>query len=71
MKMREYLNKMKEYTDNLNLAGCNYTLIDLFTQILSGLDNEYTPIVVTLSEKENLTWTEFQTYLLSFESILE
>lgn len=54
MKMREYLAKMK-YADNLNLAGCNYTLTGLITQILSGLDSEYTPIVVTLSEKEDLT----------------
>lgn len=69
--MREYLTKMKEHSDNLNLVGCNYTLIDLITQILSGLDSEHTPIVVTLSEKENLTWIEFQTYLLSFESRLE
>lgn len=51
MKMRECLNKMKEYVDNLQLACYDYTLNDLFTQILSGLNSEYTTIVVTLSEK--------------------
>lgn len=52
MKMRDYLNKMKEYADNLQLVGCNYTLNDLITQIVCGLVSEYTPIIVTLSEKE-------------------
>lgn len=69
--MKDYLNKMKEYVDNLQLAGCNYSLNDLITQILCGLYSEYTPIVVTLSEKEELTWIEFQTYLLSYESRLD
>lgn len=62
---------MKEYAFNLQLAGCNYTLNDLFTQILCGLDNEYTHVVVTVNEMEDLTWIEFQTYLLSFESRLD
>lgn len=71
MKMRDYLIKMKEYANNLQLASCNYLINDLFTQILYGLDSKYTPIVVTLNEKENITLIEFQTYLLSFESRLD
>lgn len=42
MKMKDYLSKMKQYPDNLQLAGCNYTLTYLTTQILCGLDSEYT-----------------------------
>lgn len=71
MKMKDYLCKMKEHTDNLQLVSCNCTFNDLITQILCGLDSEYTPIIVSLSEKEELTWIEFQTYLLSYESKLD
>ncbi|KAK4275670.1 hypothetical protein QN277_018710 [Acacia crassicarpa] len=55
LKMREYLAKMKSLSDNLTLAGCPLSLTDLITQTLAGLDTEYTPIVVILSEKDNLT----------------
>lgn len=60
LKMKEYLNKTKEFADNLQLAGCTYSLNDLFTQILSSLDSEYTPIVVQLTHtKEEMPWIEF------------
>ncbi|KAK3226645.1 hypothetical protein Dsin_006507 [Dipteronia sinensis] len=51
--------------------GSPIPLSDLITQILSGLDAEYTPIVVQLSEKESLSWIKLQTTLLTFESRLE
>lgn len=52
------VQKLKSRGINMNLVGFNYTLIDLFTQILSGLDSEYTPIVVTLNKKDSFTWIE-------------
>lgn len=69
--MQEYLNKMKSLADNLHLVGCNFSQFDLFTQILNGLDSEYNPIVVQLLEKSELSWVEFQTSLLTFESRIE
>ncbi|KAI9185156.1 hypothetical protein LWI28_004799 [Acer negundo] len=71
MKMEEYLNTIKAFFDNLALAVSPISLLDLITQILSGLDVEYTPIVVQLSDKESLSWIELQTTLLTFESRLE
>lgn len=71
MKMEEYLIKMKTLSDNLALAGSPMPLNDLVTQILSGLDTEYTPIVVQLCDKESISWIELQTTLLTFESRLE
>lgn len=71
LKMQEYLNKMKSLADNLQLAGCPFSQLDLFIQILGGLDNEYTPIVVQLLDKSELSWVEFQTTLLTFERRLE
>ncbi|KAJ0011021.1 hypothetical protein Pint_34054 [Pistacia integerrima] len=71
MKMEEYLTTMKAFSDNLTLAGSPISLSDLITQILSGLDAEYTLIVVQLSDKESLSWIELQTTLLTFESRLE
>lgn len=69
MKMKDYLNKMKEYADYNWHAVIILSMIFLLK--LCGLESEYTLIVVTLSEKEDLTWIEFQTYLLSFESRLD
>lgn len=40
--MEEYLNKMKQLADNLKLAWSPLSLFDLFSQILAGLDSEYT-----------------------------
>nr|QWX09785.1 hydroxymethylglutaryl-CoA synthase [Pistacia terebinthus subsp. palaestina] len=71
MKMEEYLTTMKAFSDNLTLAGSPISLSDLITQILIGLDAEYTPIVVHLGDKESLSWIELQTTLLTFESRLE
>ena len=71
LKMEEYLNKMKAIADNLAMAGSPISNYDLTTQILAGLDNEYNPIVVQLSEKDNLTWVDLQASLLTFEARLE
>lgn len=53
--MCEYLTKIKFLLDNLTLADYPLSLTDLITQTLAGLDNDYTPIVVILTERDNLT----------------
>lgn len=70
-KMAEYLAKMKTLSDNLLLAGCPISTKDLITQTLAGLDNEYNPIVVQLSDKIDLSWVDLKDALLTYESILE
>lgn len=67
----EYLSKMKLIADNLAMAGSPIPDSDLITQTLAGLDAEYTPLVVCLSEKENLTWIDMHSRLLTFEKHLE
>lgn len=70
--MAEYLAKMKSIiSDNLTLDGSPISNSDLIIQTLSGLDIEYNPIVVQLSDNADLTWVDMQAYLLTYESILE
>ncbi|KAI4333910.1 hypothetical protein L6164_018662 [Bauhinia variegata] len=71
MKMEDYLSRMKTIADNLTLAGSSLSILDISSQIFAGLDAEYNPIVVSLSEKEDLTWVELQATLLTFENRLE
>ncbi|KAI4332233.1 hypothetical protein L6164_017157 [Bauhinia variegata] len=71
MKMEEYLNKMKNLSDSLTLAGSLVSTSDLITQTLNGLESEYNPIVVQLVDKENLTCVDLQAQLLAFKNILE
>lgn len=67
IKMRWYLNKIKSLAQNLQLAGCNYSNLDLFTWILPGLDSNYTPIVIQLNDKD-ISWVKFQTTLLTYKN---
>lgn len=69
--MEDYLNKMKQITNNLKLVGSPLPLFDMFSQIFAGIDTEYTPVVMTLLDKQNLTWIQFQTALLTYENRLE
>lgn len=55
LKMSDYLTKMKSIADNLLLGGCPISNSDLIIQTLDGLDIEYNPIVVQLSNKTDLT----------------
>lgn len=71
LKMSEYLSKMKTISDNLLLVGCPIPTSDLIIQTLTGLDIEYNPIVVQLSDKTDLTWVDLQATLLTFESRME
>ncbi|GAU51364.1 hypothetical protein TSUD_383580 [Trifolium subterraneum] len=71
MKMEEYLTKMKKLSDKLKLAGNPISMSDLTIQTLNGLDADYNPIVVKLSDQDSLTWVDLQAQLLAFESRLE
>nr|KYP31890.1 hypothetical protein KK1_047566 [Cajanus cajan] len=55
MKMEEYLAKMKNLADKLKLAGSPISNSDLIIQTLNGLDSEYNPMVVKLSDQTSLT----------------
>ncbi|KAK0586960.1 hypothetical protein LWI29_015268 [Acer saccharum] len=71
MKMDEYLNTMKKYADHMALAGAPVTMRDLVPQITSGLDDEYTPAVLMVESKPDLSWVELQGMLLTYENRLE
>lgn len=71
LKMEEYLQKMKTLADNLQRSGSPISLSDLISQVLCGLDTEYTPIVTQLLYMPNVSWIEFSTALLTFESRVE
>ncbi|KAK7310687.1 hypothetical protein RJT34_08347 [Clitoria ternatea] len=64
-------SKMKTLADNLKLAGSPVSTSDLIIRTLAGLDSEYNPIVVQLSDKDNMTWVDLQAQLLTFENRLE
>jgi len=49
--MEEYLIKMKGLADKLKLAGSTISKFDLVIQTLNGLDMDYNPIVVKLSDQ--------------------
>jgi len=56
MKMDQYLLKMKNLADKLKLAGSPISNLDLMIQMLNGLDANYNPVVVKLSDQINLSW---------------
>lgn len=65
------MRKIKGLADNLDLAGSPLSNEDLVTETLVGLDVEYGPLVVQLAEKDNISWSELQTSLMTFETRLE
>jgi len=71
MKMEQYLMKMKTLADKLKLAGSPISNFDLMIQILNGLDADYNPVVVKLADMIDLSWVEFQSQLLAFESRID
>lgn len=72
LKMEDYLNKMKNIADNLQLAGCPISNDDLIPQILVGFDLEHNPIIVQLSyDKNNISSMGLQSILLTYEIIFE
>lgn len=74
LSMTEYLNKMRTISDQLALAGAPVSITDLVLQVLNGLDSEYNGVVslvAKMADDPNLSWTEVQSTLLSFESRLD
>ena len=71
MKMDQYLLKTKNLVDKLKLAGSSICNSDLMIQTLNGLDANYNPVVVKLSDQINLCWVDLQAQLLAFESRIE
>ena len=69
--MDQYLLKMKNLADKLKLAGSPISNSDLMIQTLNGLDIDYNPVVVKLSNQINLSWVDLQAQLLAFESRIE
>lgn len=64
--MEEYLTKMKTPSDKLSLAGSPASQEDLVSQVLSGLDTDYNPLVVYLSDKEDPSWPELHLKHVTF-----
>jgi len=70
-KMEDYLMKMKDLADKLKMAGSPISNADLVIQTLNGLDVDYNPVVVKLSDQINISWVDLQAQLLAFESRLD
>lgn len=66
MKMYEYLDIMKRHFDNLQVAGYPMDMRSFISHVTAGLDEEYTPIVCVI-RSQNMSWSEVQLELLSFE----
>ncbi|KAF4376042.1 hypothetical protein G4B88_029406 [Cannabis sativa] len=71
MSMAEYLRQKRQWADVLALAGDPYPEKQLVSNILSGLDIEYLPIVLQVEARISTTWQELQDILLSFDSKLD
>lgn len=67
----QYLTTIKQLADNLEIVGKVIDQSDVIAQVLSGLDDEYTAIVVQISSGENISWYELFSVLMTFESRLE
>uniref|UniRef100_A0A803PQB9 Reverse transcriptase Ty1/copia-type domain-containing protein n=1 Tax=Cannabis sativa TaxID=3483 RepID=A0A803PQB9_CANSA len=71
MSMADYLRQKRQWADVLALAGDPYLEKQLVSNILSGLDIEYLPIVLQVEARVSTTWQELQDTLLSFDSKLD
>ncbi|KAL2453202.1 Glutamate receptor [Abeliophyllum distichum] len=61
MSMDQYLSTIKQ------LAGKKIDHADLVTQVLAGLDEEYTPIIVQVNCRDQVSWHELSSTLMTFE----
>ncbi|KAL2471126.1 Integrase [Abeliophyllum distichum] len=52
LNIDQYLSKVKILADNIEVARKPILLADLVNQVLAGLDEDYTPIVVTIEVEE-------------------
>ncbi|TXG72772.1 hypothetical protein EZV62_001351 [Acer yangbiense] len=71
ISMEEYLKQMKSWADVLAIVGDPYPEPLLISNVLSGLDADYMPIVVLIESRESISWQELQDTLLSYASKLE
>ncbi|KAL2475265.1 Uncharacterized protein Adt_36001 [Abeliophyllum distichum] len=71
MPMDQSLSAVKQLADNLEIAGKKIDHVDLVTQVLAGLDEEYIPIVVQINSRDQVSWHELSYTLMTFESRLE
>ncbi|KAK6141525.1 hypothetical protein DH2020_024735 [Rehmannia glutinosa] len=72
LSMRDYLNKIKNCCDLLGSAGEKVSERDHLLYILSGLGQEYNPVLVSLTtRKPPCTLMDAYSILMSFENRLE
>ncbi|KAK0607470.1 hypothetical protein LWI29_015583 [Acer saccharum] len=71
ISMEEYLKQMKSWADVLAIAGDPYPEPLLISNVFSGLDADYMPIVVLIESRESISWQELQDTLLSYDIKLE
>ncbi|KAL2465925.1 Uncharacterized protein Adt_41776 [Abeliophyllum distichum] len=71
MTIDQYLNTVKQLADNLEIAGKTITQYDLVTQVLAGLHEEYTHIVVQNNSRDSISWYGLQSVLMTYKSRLE
>lgn len=69
--MNEYFSRMKKYSDGLALAGSPVLVSNLVSQVLAGLDEEYSLAGVSIQGKYGSSWTDIQSDLLAYEAWLE
>ena len=69
--MEEYLKQKKNWADSLALAGEPYPESQLISNVTSGLDIEYLPIILHIEARSSTTWQELQGILLAFENKME
>lgn len=71
MKISEYLTLMeKKKIDNLQLVGYPMDLRSFISHVIAGLDDDYTPIVCVIRNRD-MTWSEIQFELLSYEQRMD
>lgn len=70
MKMHDYLDTMKRYFDNLQVASFPMDMRSFVSHVTTGSEEEYTPIVCVI-RSQNFSWSEIQLELFSFEQRLE
>lgn len=69
--MTDYLRLKRQWADVLALAGDPYPENLLVSNVLSGLDIEYLPVVLIIESREKTSWQTLQDMLLNFDSKLD
>lgn len=61
MKVRQYLDKMKNLVNKLKLITSPISNSNLAIYTLNSLDSDYNPMVIKLSNHINISWIELKT----------